>query len=83
MVFLLILLLIAAAAGVLGAVLKAVLWLTLTIVLTIVVVGWIGWWAVKRQLRRASAGLDERHTSIEIGRPQRDDGPPPSLDDRY
>lgn len=83
MVFLLILLLIAAAAGILGAVLKAVLWLTLTIVLTIMVLGFVGWWAFKRQLRKASAEVGDGHTNIEIGPPYRDDAPPPARDDRY
>lgn len=51
-VFILILLLIAAIFGVLGTVLKVTAILVLSGILAVVIIGWLIWWAVRRQTRR-------------------------------
>jgi len=88
--WILIALLILAAFGVLGAVLKAVLLVIGAIVLAVVIAGWLGWRAMKKQLREADRRMSAPPgtTTITIGESVRtDDDPPGPLpsghDDRY
>ncbi len=69
----LIVLLILAALGVLGSVLKAVLLVIGAVVLATVVAGWLGWRALKRELRQAATGptVPEGTTTIIIGNTRR------------
>ncbi len=90
--WILIVLIVLAVLGILGTVLKAVLLVIGAIVLAVVVAGWLGWRALKREVRaaeRRSMPADPS-TTIIIGETQRspDDpaGPgqlPSGRDDRY
>jgi membrane protein implicated in regulation of membrane protease activity len=87
-VFLLILILLA-ALGVLGLALKIALALFLGITIAAVAFALVGYYLVRHQLRKAQASFDTTlttqrpgtmGTTVEVGRPTRDD---PPVDDRY
>ena len=87
-VFLLILILLA-ALGVLGLALKIALALFLGITIAAVAFALVGYYLVRHQLRKAQASFSAAMTpqrpgamgtTVEVGRPTRDD---PPVDDRY
>ena len=80
----LILLVLAALFGVLAAVVKAVAFIVLTILLTITVFAALGWWALKRQVRKVADQLDAQTPERPVAGRDRQDGElPPPRDDRY
>jgi cobalamin biosynthesis protein CobD/CbiB len=80
----LILLVLAALFGVLAAVVKAVAFIILTILLTITVFAALGWWALKRQVRKVADQLDAQSAERPVAGRDRQDGElPPPRDDRY
>jgi Flp pilus assembly protein TadB len=84
--FLLILVLLAAAFGILGAVLKLTAIIVFTLVFSVVVLSMIGWWLVKRQLKRFGREFDERADQLRVTRYRKNEAAdrlPPAHDDRY
>jgi membrane protein implicated in regulation of membrane protease activity len=88
-VFLLILVLLLAALGVLGLALKIALALFVGMTIAVVAVAAVGYYMIRHQIRKAQrfnpAMSAQRPsamggTSVEVGRPTRDD---PPVDDRY
>ena len=88
-VFLLILILLLAALGVLGLALKIALALFVGITITVVAFAAIGYYMIRHQMRKAQRsfnsavtprGPSAMGTTVEVGRPTRDD---PPVDDRY
>jgi positive regulator of sigma E activity len=81
----LILLVLAALFGVLAAVVKAVAFIVLTILLTITVFAALGWWALKRQVRKVADQLDAQTAERRVADRDRQSGGelPPPRDDRY
>jgi membrane protein implicated in regulation of membrane protease activity len=89
-VFLIVLILLLAALGVLGLALKVALAAFVGITIAVVAVALVGYYMVRHQIRRAqrsfNAAVTQQRpsamggTSVEVGRPTRDD---PPIDDRY
>lgn len=88
-VFLLILLLLLAALGVLGLALKIALAAFVGITIAIAAFAAVGYYMVRHQIRKAQRSFNAAAnpqqpamggTSVEVGRPTRDD---PPVDDRY
>jgi uncharacterized membrane protein len=75
LVAILILLLLAAVAGVLGAVLKVTLIVVLSLVLSIILLGWIGVWYAKRQIRGFQRDVEVRIDEARRRREAYDVGP--------
>jgi membrane protein implicated in regulation of membrane protease activity len=90
LVFLIVLILLLAALGVLGLVLKIALAAFVGITIAVVAVALVGYYMVRHQIRRAQRSFNAAvspqrpsamgGTSVEVGRPTRDD---PPVDDRY
>ncbi len=89
-VFLLILVLLLAALGVLGLALKIALALFVGMTIALVTVAAVGYYMIRHQIRKAQRSFNPAMsaqrpsamggTSVEVGRPTRDD---PPVDDRY
>jgi peptidoglycan/LPS O-acetylase OafA/YrhL len=89
-VFLLILLLLLAALGVLGLALKIAIAAFVGITIAVVAFAAVGYYMVRHQIRKAQRSFNAAvspqrpsamgGTSVEVGRPTRDD---PPVDDRY
>ena len=88
--FLIVLILLLAALGVLGLALKIALAAFVGITIAIVAVAMVGYYMVRHQVRKAQRSFNAAvspqrsgaigGTSVEVGRPTRDD---PPVDDRY
>jgi multisubunit Na+/H+ antiporter MnhG subunit len=88
MLVLLFILILLAIAGLLGVVLKAIAFVIFVGIATAVTLAAIAYFALRHQVRKATAAMDQRSTDIKIGKVYREqdragDELPPPRDDRY